>query len=214
MAVLRHAEEVTGNVAVNGAIIQRQPVGLGVHQRVAHLAQDIAVGRAALATMVVDGDGHHVGHLGDHVQTARQFRRRVQHDIGGVHVARIGRGVDDHAGGPPLPRHRVFAAGIEGHIDKLRQDVAAVGDDGRIQRLDQPFADEGLHIGIGRHDDVEAVPTLANPCQRGVVAVEIGDVDGDAGFGGEPFKNLGAGVVAPVVEVHDPLRAGQRGRTQ
>ena len=96
------------------AIVHRHPVRLGRDQRVAHLLQHFLVAGARLAADIADGQVHDVVHLRHDIDLALELVRRIEEDGRGVGIALIDLGVDGHAGGAPLPRHRIMAARIEG----------------------------------------------------------------------------------------------------
>jgi hypothetical protein len=108
---------VAGGELLGGAVVHRLPVLLGLHQLVADLPQDLHVAGARLAAHVADGQMHDVGHFGYDVDLALELVGRVHEDGRGIGIAVIDGGVDRNAGGAPLPRHRVVAARIEGHVD-------------------------------------------------------------------------------------------------
>eukprot|EP00043_Microstomoeca_roanoka_P026249 m.11112 g.11112 ORF g.11112 m.11112 type:complete len:330 (-) comp6381_c0_seq1:16-1005(-) len=208
-------QDVAGDVIVDRAVIERQPVRLGLHQHVTGGAQDVhVVGAHIVAARRIDRDRHHVGHLGDDVDAANQRFGRIEDDVGGVDVAVIDRGIHGDAGGAPLPRHGVFAARVEIDIDPLRRDVAAVGDDLGIERLQQPLFDPDRHIAVGGHHDIEAMTALTDAGKRRFIRVEIGDRDLDPRIGGELLYQFGAGVIAPVIDVEHPVGMGEARRGQ
>ena len=116
----------------------------------------------------------------------------------------------DYAGRAPLPRNRVFAARVEGHIDPSRIDVLEVLHLVGIGLQQQTFADPDRHDAGRRHDDVETGAALADLGERGVVGIVVGDGDLDLVGLLELLDQVGAGVVAPIVDVEFAIGARQR----
>ena len=194
--------------AVDGAVVEGQPFRLGLDQLVAHLLQHHLVVGAVLAAFVGDGEEHDVAHFGHDIDLADELWRRIEEDRGGVQIAGIDRLVDRHAGRAPLPRNGVFAAGVERHIDPFRIDVLEILHLVGIGLQQQAFADPDRHDAGRGHDDVETGTALADLGERGVVGIEVGDGDLDLVGLLELLDQVGAGVVAPIVDVELAIGTG------
>ena len=83
----------------------------------------------------------------------------------------------------------------------------------------EAFADPDRHEVRRRHDDIEAMPAGAHLGQRGVVGIVVGDRHLDLVGLFELLDQVGAGVVAPVVDVELAIGGGgashgQHGRAE